>query len=291
MKIVIVGSCSQDYFTISDKFPKKGETIIGSDFTTSLGGKGSNQAVASAKLGADVTFLGCVGKDDIGEKIINNMSSYAINTNYIQKTDEFPSGIATIIVAEGDNIIVIVKGANNAVTVEYVKKNLKVIEDADMVVLQLEIPLETVEYVTNICFEKGISVMLNPAPAIALKKETIEKATYITPNETELEIVFNDNMKNVLAKYPNKVIMTNGSQGVYYHNGKEIINVPSYKVDVVDTTGAGDSFNGALAYSLLSGFELSKAIRFSNKAASKTVQDVGAQTAMPKLRELEKYDE
>ncbi len=287
MKIVVVGSCSQDYFTISDKFPKKGETIIGNDFAISPGGKGSNQAVASAKLGADVTFLGCVGKDNIGEAIINNMKTYDIDTSYMQKVAELPTGIATIIVAEEDNIIVIVKGANNAVTVEYVQKNLKVIEEADMVILQLEIPLETVEYVTNICYEKGIDIILNPAPAIKLKKAIIEKATYITPNETELEIVFNDNVENVLAKYPNKVIMTNGAQGVYYHNGKEIINVPSYNVDVIDTTGAGDSFNGALAYALLLGSNLSEAIKFSNQAASKTIQGIGAQTAMPKLSELE----
>lgn len=291
MKIVIVGSCSQDYFTLSDTFPKKGETISGNSFSISPGGKGANQAVASAKLGANVTFLGCVGKDDIGEKIIDNMSSYDIDTSYMQKVDEFPTGIATIIVAEEDNIIVIVKGANNTVTVEYAKENLKVIEDADMVIMQLEIPLETVEYVTNICYEKGIKVILNPAPAIELKEEIIKKATYITPNETELEIVFNDKMENVLAKYPNKVIMTNGVQGAYYHNGEKIINVPSYRVDVVDTTGAGDSFNGALAYALLSGIELNEAIRFSNKAASKTIQDVGAQTAMPKLSELGKYED
>jgi len=291
MKIVVVGSCSQDYFTIGDRFPKKGETLFGKDFSMSPGGKGSNQAVAAAKLGADVTFLGCVGNDDIGEAITKNMSDHSIKTNYIEKIDGVPTGIATIIVAEEDNIIVIVKGANNAVTVNYVQKNLNVLEDADMVIMQLEIPLETVEFVTDYCYEKGISVILNPAPAIELKQELIEKVTYITPNETELEIVFNDTMENVLQKYPNKVIMTNGSLGVNYHNGKEIVNVPSYKVNVVDTTGAGDSFNGALAYSLLAGNKLSEAIRFSNKVASKTVQDVGAQTAMPKLDELEQEDE
>lgn len=291
MKIVVVGSCSQDYFTLSDKFPKKGETIIGNDFTTSPGGKGANQAVASAKLGADVTFLGCVGNDDIGKKIIRNLNSHSINSTYVKKVDDFPTGIATIIVAEEDNVIVVVKGSNNAVTVEYVKENLSVLENANMVILQLEIPLETVEYVTNVCYDRGINVILNPAPAYKLKEEIIEKATYITPNETELEIVFNDNMENVLTKYPNKVIMTNGAHGVYYHNGIEIVNVPSYKVDVVDTTGAGDSFNGALAYSLLSGNPLGEAIRFSNKVASKTVQDVGAQTSMPKLSELEQDHE
>lgn len=291
MNIVVVGSCSQDYFTTSDKFPQKGETLIGNDFITSPGGKGANQAVASAKLGADVTFLGCVGNDAVGEMIIANMKHHAIDTDYIRKVDNVPTGIATIIVAEEDNIIVIVKGANNYVTVDYVKENSSVLENADMVILQLEIPLETVEYVTNVCNEKGISVILNPAPAIELTEEILEKATYITPNETELELVFKDTMEHVLQKYPNKVIMTNGAQGVYYHNGTKIVHVPSYKVNVVDTTGAGDSFNGALAYSLLAGYDLSEAIRFSNKAASKTVQDVGAQTAMPTIPELELDDE
>ena len=286
MKIVVVGSCNQDNYTTSDKFPKKGETIIGTNFIKAPGGKGSNQSVAAAKLGADVTFLGCVGNEEIGDMVINNMKNHGINTNYMKKIDGIPTGIATIIVAEDDNIIVIVKGTNNEVSIDYVNQNLNVLEDADMVIMQLEIPLETVEHVINLCYEKGIKVILNPAPAVKLKQELIDKASYITPNETELEIVFNDTMENVLKKYPNKVIMTNGSKGVYYNNGKETINIPSYKVNVVDTTGAGDSFNGALAYSLLKGKELSEAISFSNIVASKTVQGLGAQTAMPKLEEL-----
>lgn len=286
MKIVVVGSCSLDYFTVSNRFPRIGETIIGSDFTTSPGGKGANQAVAAAKLGADVTFLGSVGKDSMGTLVKNNLFNHSINVEYMKEVSDQPTGIATILVAEEDNMIVIVKGANNTVSIDYVKENINVIEQADMVVLQLEIPLETVEYVVNLCHEKGIEVILNPAPAVYLSKDLLDKVTYITPNETELEIVFNDNVTEVLKRYPNKVIMTKGSHGVFYHNGEKIINVPSYKVDVVDTTGAGDSFNGALAYALLKGNTLYDAITFSNKAASKTVQEIGAQTS-PTLKDLE----
>lgn len=290
MKIVVVGSCSQDYFTISDRFPKVGETIIGNDFTTSPGGKGANQAVAAAKLGADVTFLGCVGKDDIGQMIKENFQNQSVNVDFVNEIDGVPTGIATILVAEEDNMILIVKGANDHVTVDYVKENLSVLDDAKMVVLQLEVPLDTVEYVTNYCFEKGIDVILNPAPAVKLEQSLIDKATYITPNETELEIVFNDSISNVLEKYPNKVIMTKGSEGVFYHDGNTIVNVPSYKVDVVDTTGAGDSFNGALAYSLCKGTDLKNSILFSNKAASKTVQAIGAQSS-PTMNDLEDNNE
>lgn len=286
MKIVVVGSCSQDYFTISDKFPRVGETIIGNDFTTSPGGKGANQAVAAAKLGADVTFLGCVGQDDIGKMVKENFRNQGVNVDYVDEIENVPTGIATILVAEEDNMIVIVKGANNEVTTEYVKDHLKVLDGAQLVVLQLEIPIKTVEYVTEYCYQNGIDVILNPAPAVKLKQDLIDKATYITPNETELEIVFNDSVDNVLKKYPNKVIMTKGSEGVFYHDGNTMVNVPSFKVNVVDTTGAGDSFNGALAYSLVKKHDLNDSIQFSNKAASITVQAIGAQSS-PTMSDLE----
>ena len=290
MKIVVVGSCSLDYFTISNNFPQVGETIIGNDFTTSPGGKGANQAVAAAKLGAEVTFLGCVGKDSVGKMVKDNFRNHGVNVDYVNEIEGIPTGIATILVAEEDNMIVIVKGANDQVTKQYVQENLDVLSGARLVVLQLEIPLETVEFVADYCYKNDIDVILNPAPAVKLSQDLIDKVTYITPNETELDIVFGDTVENVLKAYPNKVVMTKGSEGVYFHNGKEIINIPSYKVDVVDTTGAGDSFNGALAYSLLKGNTIDESIKFSNKAASITVQKIGAQSS-PTLNDLEVYND
>ncbi|QVK20877.1 ribokinase [Mycoplasmatota bacterium] len=287
MNIVVVGSINTDLITISDKFPKIGETITGNDFTTLPGGKGANQAVGAAKLGTEVLFVGCVGNDSNGELSLNNFKNENVNTDYVKKIDGVPSGIAQITVAEGDNSIIVVSGANNEVTKELVKNNLSAFDNAKIVLLQLEIPLETVEYVTEVCNERGIKVILNPAPAVDLDLELIEKVDYLTPNEIELEMIFNDSMENVLKQYPNKVIMTSGDKGVYYHNGDSIVNVPGFKVDVVDTTGAGDSFNGALAYGLFNNFNLKKAIEIANLVASKTVQKIGAQTAMPYLEDLE----
>ncbi|XMB67183.1 ribokinase [Mycoplasmatota bacterium zrk1] len=287
MNIVVVGSINTDLITISDKFPKIGETITGNDFTTLPGGKGANQAVGAAKLGTEVLFVGCVGNDSNGELSLNNFKNQNVNTDYVEKIDGVPSGIAQITVAEGDNSIIVVSGANNEVTKELVKNNLSAFDNAKIVLLQLEIPLETVEYVTEVCNERGIKIILNPAPAVDLDLDLIEKVDYLTPNEIELEMIFNDSMENVLKQYPNKVIMTSGAKGVYYHNGKSIVNVPGFKVDVVDTTGAGDSFNGALAHGLFNNFNLKKAIEIANLVASKTVQKIGAQTAMPYLEDLE----
>lgn len=287
LSIVVVGSINTDLITMSNNFPKIGETITGDDFVTLPGGKGANQAVCAAKLGEDVKFIGCVGNDTNGKFSTKNLEKYKVDISGVEIVEDVPSGIAQITVAERDNTIIIVPGANGKVTKEVVDKHISILESADIVLLQLEIPIETVEYIVDLCNKRNIKVILNPAPAVKLSIDLIEKVDYFTPNETELELIFNSSRDEVLSKYPNKILMTSGSEGVYYHNGKEIINVPAIKVDVKDTTGAGDTVNGALAYALVNGYELKEAIIFANKVASKTVQKVGAQTAMPYLNDIE----
>ena len=291
--IAVVGSISMDLVAVSQKRPKAGETVIGEAFHTVPGGKGANQAVAAARLGANVAMVGAVGSDNYGKVVRNNLENEHIFIDYVVPVTDETTGIAHIVLAEEDNSIVVVQGANRLVNEEIVDRAKDLLVKADMVVLQLEIPLETVEYVLDICEQHKIPVMLNPAPAQALSADILEKATYITPNEHECRIVLDDftsPIEELLEKYPNKLLMTEGSKGVRFHNGTEVVHVPGISVEVVDTTGAGDTFNGALAVALSEGELLEKAIRFANIAGGLSVTKVGAQGGMPtreRLREVQ----
>ncbi|MFU2032842.1 ribokinase [Bacillus wiedmannii] len=291
--IAVVGSISMDLVAVSKKRPKAGETVIGEAFHTIPGGKGANQAVAAARLGANVAMVGAVGDDNYGAVVKKNLENERVFIDYVVPVTDTATGIAHIVLAEEDNSIVVVQGANALVNEPVVDRSKDLLIKADMVVLQLEIPLETVEYVLAICEEHNIPVMLNPAPAQVLSEDILEKATYITPNEHECRIVLDDftsPIEDLLAKYPNKLLMTEGSKGVRFHNGTEIVHVPSIAVDVVDTTGAGDTFNGALAVALSEGETLQKAIRFANIAGGLSVTRLGAQGGMPtrdRVREVQ----
>lgn len=291
--IAVVGSISMDLVAVSKKRPKAGETVIGEAFHTIPGGKGANQAVAAARLGANVAMVGAVGDDNYGTVVKKNLENERVFIDYVVPVTDTATGIAHIVLAEEDNSIVVLQGANALVNEPVVDRSKDLLIKADMVVLQLEIPLETVEYVLAICEEHNIPVMLNPAPAQVLSEDILEKATYITPNEHECRIVLDDftsPIEELLAKYPNKLLMTEGSNGVRFHNGTEIVHVPSIAVDVVDTTGAGDTFNGALAVALSEGETLQKAIRFANIAGGLSVTKLGAQGGMPtrdKVREVQ----
>ncbi|WP_410984583.1 ribokinase [Bacillus cereus] len=291
--IAVVGSISMDLVAVSKKRPKAGETVIGEAFHTVPGGKGANQAVAAIRLGANVAMIGAVGDDAYGKIVRNNLENERIFIDYVVPVTGETTGIAHIVLAEEDNSIVVVQGANRLVNEQIIDRAKDLLVKADMVVLQLEIPLETVEYVLNICEEHKIPVMLNPAPAQVLSADILEKATYITPNEHECRIVLDDftsPIEELLAKYPNKLLMTEGSKGVRFHNGTEVVHVPSISVEVVDTTGAGDTFNGALAVALAEGETLEKAIRFANIAGGLSVTKLGAQGGMPtreRLREVQ----
>ncbi|HDR4725841.1 MULTISPECIES: ribokinase [Bacillus] len=291
--IAVVGSISMDLVAVSKKRPKAGETVIGEAFHTIPGGKGANQAVAAARLGANVAMVGAVGNDNYGTVVRSNLENERVFIDYVVPVTDAATGIAHIVLAEEDNSIVVVQGANALVNESVVDRSKDLLIKADMVVLQLEIPLETVKYVLAICEEHNIPVMLNPAPAQVLSEDILEKATYITPNEHECRIVLDDftsPIEDLLAKYPNKLLMTEGSKGVRFHNGTEIVHVPSIAVDVVDTTGAGDTFNGALAVALSEGETLQKAIRFANIAGGLSVTKLGAQGGMPtrdRVREVQ----
>lgn len=277
-----------DLVVTSNKRPSAGETVLGESFKTVPGGKGANQAVASARLGADVYMIGRVGDDAYGQDIMSNLQAQGVRTTYMKPVTEMESGTAHIILAEGDNSIVVVKGANNEVTPHYVKDALSSIENIGIVLIQQEIPEETVEAVCAICNEKGIPVILNPAPARKVSQQILDQAAYITPNEHEAALMFDGlTIAEALRQYPNKLLITEGKNGVRYFDGSKEVLVPGYPVKAVDTTGAGDTFNGALAVALTEGKSLYDALAFANLAASISVTKFGAQGGMPAREELE----
>lgn len=294
-KIAVVGSVNIDFITTTEQFPKKGETRLGESFSMEPGGKGANQAVALAKLGSNVYFYGGCGNDPVGPMMRDNFEKYGIDTSCLM-TFETNSGIASITIADGDNTIVVVPGANYEMTPAYVEPRLHALDQMDFVVMQFEIPYDTVALVLDYCYEKGIPVLLNPAPAPkrGIPPEMIDKATFFTPNETELEGIFGKPWEEVLCSYPNKIIMTKGADGAYYNDGNGTVHVPSIPTKVVDTTGAGDSFNAGFLHEYLKSGDMLKAGRFGACVASLAIREKGAQNAMPTYEEayalyLEQY--
>lgn len=288
MKISVVGSINMDMTVTAERIPLKGETLMGSTLDYIPGGKGANQAVAMGKLGADVEMFGCVGNDGAGEALVSNLKQSGVRTEHIKVVEGVPTGIAMITVAENDNTIIVVAGANSCVDQEYVDSVRDAILESDIVLLQQEIPLETVAYVVNLCYEHGVKVLLNPAPAAAIGEETVEKVTYLTPNEHEAKIIFGDvEVEEILRRYPEKLIVTQGSRGVStcLKNG-EILNVPAMKAKVVDTTGAGDTLNGAFTMQIAAGNSIEGALKFANAAASLSIEKFGAQSGMPTYEEV-----
>ncbi|MED4040705.1 ribokinase (plasmid) [Niallia taxi] len=288
IKMTTIGSSSIDLVVTAAKRPNQGETIIGESFKTVPGGKGANQAVAAARLGADVKMIGCVGADEFGEKIVNNFTANGVDTTNVERVTHTETGTAHITLAEGDNSIIVVKGANDYVTPDLVEKALNIILASDIVLIQQEIPEETVEYVAELCFANDVPLLLNPAPARPISKNVIERAAYLTPNETEAAILFKDkDITEVLKEFPNKLLVTEGKNGVRYYDGERERLIPAYSVEAVDTTGAGDTFNAAFAVAVAEGKSVEDSIRFANRAASLSVTKFGAQGGMPTREEVE----
>lgn len=287
-KIVVIGSCNIDVTVECDRWAKPGETIFGNRLIVSPGGKGANQAVAAARLGAEVTMVGCIGDDVYGEMIIRNLQQNNINTDFIKVLPGENSGTAHITVAEDDNTIIVIKAANDLVDAALIDQAEEKIKEADLVLLQHEIPFVAIAYAIEKCWQLGVPVLLNPAPVAPVPQELLDKVTYLTPNEHEAAILF-DNMttKEILSRYAGKVLMTLGSKGVAYYEDGKVQIVPAFKVTPVDTTGAGDTFNGAFAVARAEGKNMADSVRFANAAAAVSVQKIGAQGGMPYLKEVE----
>lgn len=289
MKIAVVGSLNMDMVVTAPRIPLKGETITGQALHFVPGGKGANQAVALGRLGADVSMFGCVGDDDFGRQLIENLAENSVQAVQVRTLQGATTGVAMITVGDGDNSIVVVPGANGLVDRPYVDSIKEVLLQSQLVIVQLEIPLDTASYVIDLCHQAGISILLNPAPAQKLPVDLIEKTTFLTPNEHEAAIVFADfgDYRELLRRYPEKLIITQGSAGASFATQDgEVHQIPASPATVVDTTGAGDTFNAALAYAWSQGRTLEKALVFANVAAGLSTEKFGAQGGMPTLAEV-----
>ncbi|WP_339226879.1 ribokinase [Oceanobacillus sp. FSL K6-2867] len=278
-KITIVGSINMDLMTSVPRIPEQGETLLANSFIVKPGGKGANQAVAAARLGADVTMIGKVGSDSFGIELREQLEKEGIDIQHVEVEHATSTGIANIILYENDNRIMVVPGANEYVTPKYVEQNKSQLLHSDLVLMQLEIPIETIVWCANFCFENNIPIIINPAPALDLPEEIWRKCKYITPNEEEAIKLFGTNIDD----YEDSLITTLGSRGARY---KDNI-VPSFPTNVVDTTGVGDTFNGALATYIASGLDINDAILKANIAASLAIEKAGAQEGMPTWEQVE----
>lgn len=286
-QITVIGSISTDFVVTTDIVPNTGETVPGLDFKQSFGGKGANQAVAAARLGGHVAMVGAVGEDMFGSHLIENLQVNGIFTDNVERVTHAPSGSAVITLHENDNAIIYVAGANNEITSIGSEAIGGLIAESDLVVLQNEIPQEQIISIIDIANRLGVPVLYNPAPARAVDHGLMDKVTYFTPNESEFALIFKDlTLSEGLRRYPNKLLVTLGSKGVMYFNGTEEVLVPAYHVQPVDTTGAGDTFNGAFAVAITQGLTLQDSVRFSNLAASLSIQKFGAQGGMPTIEEM-----
>ncbi|MBH0231341.1 ribokinase [Halobacillus yeomjeoni] len=282
-KVTVVGSINMDLTVSTPVIPKQGETVLGDRFATYPGGKGANQAVAASRLGADVRLIGAVGEDAFGDELARHLESEGIGLSGLTKLPEISTGTATIILCEQDNRIIVAPGANAEVTPEYVESMRALIKDSDILLVQLEIPMETIRKVAELAEEYQIPLVVNPAPYHDLPKEVLEIATFLTPNESEA-VLLNEALD---ADFQDKCVTTKGALGVEVTlNGEKVI-VPGYRVPVEDTTGAGDTFNGALVTRIALGYSLEEAVQFANAAAALSITKEGAQSGMPTKKEVE----
>ena len=289
-----------DLVVKSPRIPAVGETILGEDFIMTPGGKGANQAVAAAKLGAEVYLVAKLGQDVFAQQSLSNFEKEGVHTEYIVQTADAPSGVALITVDRaGDNVIVVAPGANQKLSPQDVQEARGAIVSSGALVAQLEVPLETVEFAARLAHDSGVPFVLNPAPAQKLDTELLAMVDVLTPNETEAEIltglkVTDENSaraaaRELLDRGVKAVILTMGSKGYLLSDGQRTEFVPAIKVDAVDATAAGDAFTGALAVGLAQGNALFDAASFANYAAALSVTKMGAQSSMPTRREVESF--
>lgn len=293
--ILVIGSANIDLTIQTDRMPKLGETVTGHGFSMNSGGKGANQAVAAAKLGGDVKFLGVIGNDTYGEKLLADLRKSGAFFEGIT-ADGVPTGTACITVVNGDNFIVLNPGANDLLTPEIIEEKAELIRKSDYVIMQLEIPVDSVLRAAVIAKDAGTSVVLNPAPVKELPDEIYRLIDIMIPNEYEAMLltgISTDNeqgcraaVEDLRKKGVKTVIITLGDRGCVYNDGDRIIFHPAGKADVVDTTSAGDSFIGALCCKLSSGNSLPESIDYATKVAAVTVSRRGASESIPYAYEI-----
>lgn len=302
MKIVEVGSLNMDLVVRIPRIPQPGETLLGGVFNTTPGGKGANQAVAAARLGADVTMVGCVGNDAFGTEMLTSMKAEGIDTRFIKVIPDVATGVALIQVdADAQNSIAVASGANFYLDANSVRTALDQIGKFDALLMPLETPLDTIEIAARIAKDVGALVLLNPAPAQHLNQAILQNVDFLLPNEYEVGIVagmrlaeseeIGEAVDRLIQQGVKALIVTLGADGALYVDGasKTQTRIPSFKIRAVDTTAAGDCFVAAFAVRMGDGVPVAEAIRFANAAAGISVTREGAQISLPTRAEVEKF--
>lgn len=299
-RIVVVGSSNTDMIIRLDHIPRPGETLLGGEFLTAAGGKGANQAVGAARAGGTVTFVARVGRDVFGDQAIKGFERDGIRVETVFRDAKQPSGVALIFVAkDGENSIAVASGANGALRPGDVRKARAAIRGARIVLMQLETPLETVAAAASLARREGVRVILNPAPARALPDRLLRQISILTPNESEAEMLSGIRVgsdaaaaraaRKLRQRGVETVILTLGARGSFVSSPEGEGRVPGFKVKAVDTTAAGDIFNGALAVRLGERSPLLEAVRFANAAAALSVTRSGAQPSAPHRRDIDAF--
>lgn len=297
--ICVIGSLNMDLVVNVDTMPKPGQTLLGGNFKEVPGGKGANQAVAMARLEGNISMIGKVGNDSFGKTLIEALNNDNVNTNHVHIAN-CSTGVAFITVDKNaQNAIVVAPGANFQLTKDDIDKNIDCIKNSDIVVIQLETPLETVKYALQVAKNLNKYTILNPAPAVKLDDEIIKNVDLLTPNETELEIISEIKIENeddiikaaskVIEKGVKELIVTLGSKGSLYINEEKSFFKSAYKVEAVDTTAAGDSFTGALAVALSNNKTMEEAMDFASKVGALSVMKEGAQSSLPTLKDVDNF--
>ncbi|WP_343343719.1 ribokinase [Terrisporobacter petrolearius] len=297
--ICVIGSLNMDLVVNVDTMPKPGQTLLGGNFKEVPGGKGANQAVAMARLEGNISMIGKVGNDSFGKTLIEALNNDNVNTNHVHIAN-CSTGVAFITVDKNaQNAIVVAPGANFQLTKDDIDKNINCIKNSDIVVIQLETPLETVKYALQVAKDLNKYTILNPAPAVKLDDEIIKNVDLLTPNETELEIISEIKIENeddiinaaskVIEKGVKELIVTLGSKGSLYINEEKSFFKSACKVEAVDTTAAGDSFTGALAVALSNNKTMEEAMDFASKVGALSVMKEGAQSSLPTLKDVDNF--
>ena len=297
--IVVIGSSNTDMIIKLERIPRPGETILGGEFVTAPGGKGANQAVGAARAGGNVTFVARVGRDMFGDQAIAGFARDGICVDYVRRDPKAPSGVALIFVAmDGENSIAVASGANANLAPTDIRRAKTAIAGASALVMQLETPLATVTAAAQVAAQAGVRVILNPAPARLLPDALLRLIWILTPNETEAELLTGIKVDTadaagnaadrLRAKGVGTVILTLGAHGAFIATDALQELVPGFKVKAVDTTAAGDIFNGALAVALAEAQPLRQAVRFANAAAALSVTRLGAQPSAPRRAEIDR---
>jgi ribokinase len=299
-KIVVIGSSNVDLIMKMDHLPEKGETVTDAEFFQVYGGKGANQAVAAARAGGNVAFVSCVGKDAYTPQMVQNYKNDGIDTRFVSEEVGVASGHALIMIgSDGDNCISVAPEANYKLTPSKIDNALEVINEAAIIVMQYEIPEETIKYVIDLANSKKIPVLWNVAPARTFDFSYIPKVNVLVLNEVEAGFLAEMQVENktdaekaadiLIAKGVEKVIITLGSKGAFVVTKNEKVSVPSFKVNAVDTTAAGDTFCGAFSVALVEGKSLRESLQFASAAAAISVTRIGAQPSAPKREEIDLF--